>query len=177
MGGILWIIFLLLGIVLGIFLWGWFELFKDRKERVFLPFLGDIGFLGFLLTIVALYTFWGFQPIKDSPPASSSSLSSQNKEERDQAPAYQIFELRGCSACHSLFGPEKVGPNLGGLWGETVIFSDGTTLVADDSYLRESILSPGSRIVKGYPPLMPSYAGVITMEELETLINWLKSQK
>jgi cytochrome c oxidase subunit 2 len=65
----------------------------------------------------------------------------------------ELLEHSGCLACHSLDGTAKIGPTLKGLYGHAATMSDGATVTADDNYIRESILEPNARIVKGFPPL------------------------
>jgi cytochrome c2 len=162
-----WLTSLFLLIVLLIFFTGWWEILKEKRKGSYLQAFLDLGILGMLLGGVYLYTLWGVP--MTSPRPSPFSTSRMKGEE--------IFQRRGCSTCHFLGGSEGVGPDLKGLWGKVVTFADNTTGVVDGSYLRESILYPERRIVKGYRPLMPSYAGVLSEEELETLILWLKDQK
>ena len=61
--------------------------------------------------------------------------------------------------------------------GSQVQLEDGTTVTADETYLRESILQPAAKIVKGYPNVMPSFQGRVTDEQLIALIAYIKSLK
>jgi cytochrome c oxidase subunit 2 len=63
---------------------------------------------------------------------------------------------------------------LDGLFGEPVALADGRTVIADENYLRESILNPAAKIVAGYQPLMPTYKGQLSEEELMQLIRYIK---
>lgn len=86
------------------------------------------------------------------------------------------FEKWGCMACHALDGGTGLGPSLTGLHGREEHFEDGTSLVADDNYLRESMLSPGARIVRGYTTqVMPSYQGQLKEEDIAAVIAFIKS--
>jgi cytochrome c oxidase subunit II len=63
----------------------------------------------------------------------------------------------GCDACHSFDGTVRLGPSWLGLYGSERIFTDGTSAVADEAYLRESIFEPDALIVLGFPPgVMPA---------------------
>ena len=85
-----------------------------------------------------------------------------------------LFRELGCSGCH--VGSTTVhAPPLEGLYGKMVPLSDGTFVIADDKYLRDSILLPSSQIVAGYQPLMPTYEGNVTEVVLLELIAYLKS--
>lgn len=87
----------------------------------------------------------------------------------------QIFSQAGCAACHSVDGSSRVGPSLLGLYGSTREFTDGSTRVADENYIRESILEPGALINVGYQNVMPSYAGRFTDGRLDALIAYIES--
>jgi len=88
-----------------------------------------------------------------------------------------LFAQGGCTACHSLAGEKGTGPALNGLFGREEALADGTTVMADENYLRESIVNPTAKIVNGYAPVMPPFAGTFSDEELDALVNYIKSQK
>ena len=81
----------------------------------------------------------------------------------------QLYEKFGCITCH---GTGK-GPSYAGLYGHPVKLSDGSTVMADDAYLRESILFPTAQIVAGYPPIMPTFKGQPRGEGLLDLIAYI----
>jgi cytochrome c2 len=78
-----------------------------------------------------------------------------------------------CLNCHSIDGSALVGPTWQGLYGRTVTLDDGTTLTADDDYIKKSILDPGSQIVEGFFNSMPPYP--FDDEELNAIIAYIKS--
>jgi cytochrome c oxidase subunit 2 len=85
-----------------------------------------------------------------------------------------LFVSRGCSGCHA--AASKVhAPRLAGLYGRTVPLQDGRSVLADDAYIRDSILQPRRDIVAGYEPIMPSFAGVLDDGEIQGLIAYIKS--
>jgi cytochrome c oxidase subunit 2 len=86
----------------------------------------------------------------------------------------RLFAELGCIACHR---PDAgaLGPDLTGVFGHEVALSDGTTLIADDNYLRESILNPQAKLVSGYAPIMPTFQGSVNEEQLAQLITYIKS--
>jgi cytochrome c oxidase subunit 2 len=91
----------------------------------------------------------------------------------DQPPAdagRELFTSLGCITCHG-----SVAPTMAGLFGTTVRLQDGGTVVADENYLRESILDSTDKIVAGYAPIMPSFRGQISEEQLMQLISYIKS--
>lgn len=103
---------------------------------------------------------------EEKPLAATGSLAEQGKA---------LVEKSGCLGCHAVEGKEKVGPNFGGIYGRKVLLADGTSLTADEEYLRESILDPNARVVKGYPPVMPTYKGSLPAGDVAAVIAYLKS--
>jgi cytochrome c oxidase subunit II len=83
----------------------------------------------------------------------------------------QLYEQYGCITCH---GTGK-GPPFVDLYGSKVRLSTGETVVADDAYLRESILFPTAQIVAGYKPIMPTFKGQLTEDQILDLIAYIKS--
>ena len=66
------------------------------------------------------------------------------------------------------------GPNLVGLFGKPVLLDDGRTVIADESYIRESIIYPGAKVVSGFKNIMPNFQGQISEEELIALVAYVK---
>ena len=90
----------------------------------------------------------------------------------------KLYEQRGCVACHSIDGTNKVGPTWKGLYGSARKFTDGSALAAaDENYIRESILVPNAKIVAGYAGVMPSYQGQLNDKQLESIIEYIKTLK
>ncbi len=85
-----------------------------------------------------------------------------------------LFTRYGCSGCHGGHGTVRA-PSLNGVYGSPVPLADGSTIIADDRYLRDSILMPTKRVVASYAPVMPSFAGQISEEDLISLIAYIKS--
>lgn len=86
----------------------------------------------------------------------------------------ELFANLACNTCHGE-GDGARGPNLDGLYGSEVELATGRTVMADENYLRNSILSPGSQMVAGYQPLMPTFQGQVSEEQLNQLIAYIKS--
>ena len=83
-----------------------------------------------------------------------------------------LFQALGCAACHA---DAKTGPPLAGLAGRTVRLEGGTTVLADGSYLRQSIVAPAEQVVSGYNPLMPAYDGYLAPADVDDLVAYLQS--
>jgi cytochrome c oxidase subunit II len=85
-----------------------------------------------------------------------------------------LFGQLGCSGCHAEESTVRA-PTLVGLLGRNVPLQDGRSVIADESYIRESILFPQRHIVAGYEPIMPSYEGRISEEQLIELVAYIKT--
>lgn len=90
----------------------------------------------------------------------------------------KLYSAKGCVACHSVDGSTKVGPSWKGIAGKAREFADGSKASADDNYIRESILNPNTKIVKGFNAgVMPTFQGQISEEQLNALLEYIKSLK
>lgn len=85
-----------------------------------------------------------------------------------------LFRSLGCSGCHAP-GSSVHAPDLHGVYGHPVHLSDGRTVIADEAYLRDSILLPNKDVVAGFSPIMPSFSGVADEGQLVALLAYLKS--
>ena len=85
-----------------------------------------------------------------------------------------MFQQLGCPTCHR-FDTQGRGPNLMGIFGKPVQLEDGRTVIADENYIRESILSPSAKVVSGFKPIMPVFQGLVTEEQLTALVAYIKS--
>jgi len=86
----------------------------------------------------------------------------------------KLFSELGCATCHKT-DTQGRGPNLVGLFNKPVLLEDGRTVVADENYVRESILQPTAKIVNGFKPVMPTFQGQISDEQLNALVAYVKS--
>jgi cytochrome c oxidase subunit II len=86
----------------------------------------------------------------------------------------QLFSSLGCSTCHRS-DVQGRGPNLAGIYNKPVLLEDGRTVVADENYVRESILDPTAKIVSGFKPVMPTFQGIVSDEQLNALVAYVKS--
>jgi cytochrome c oxidase subunit 2 len=86
----------------------------------------------------------------------------------------QLFQSLACITCHRADSQGR-GPVLQGLFGKTVHLQNGETVTADEAYIRESILQPTAKIVDGFQPIMPTFQGLVTEEQLLQLVEYVKS--
>ena len=86
-----------------------------------------------------------------------------------------LFEQLGCITCHRGDSGGR-GPQLAGVFGKPVRLQTGESVVADESYLRESILNPQAKVVAGFQPIMPTFKGLVSEEGIMQLIAYIKEQ-
>lgn len=86
----------------------------------------------------------------------------------------QTYTSAGCNACHTLDGTSRIGPSFLNLFMTDRNLADGSVVVADEDYLRRSILEPQAEVTAGYPNNMPSYAGRLSERQIEGLIAFIK---
>ena len=85
----------------------------------------------------------------------------------------KLFQKYACNTCHTNDATGR-GPVLAGLYGTTVSFADNTTAKADENYIRESILVPAARVVNGFQPIMPTFQGQVSEDDLLKLLAYIK---
>lgn len=85
----------------------------------------------------------------------------------------EIAQTSGCAACHGSSGEGGIGPAWVGLYGSEIELADGTTVVADEAYLRESIVDPQAKIRAGYEIAMPE--NPLTDDEVEKVLEYIKA--
>lgn len=101
-------------------------------------------------------------------------LSRQSTPEAPVAQGRALFTSYGCAGCHSP-GSEVRAPPLGGIFGRPVQFAGGGAGIADDDYIRDSILLPRKHVVAGYQPVMPSFQGQVSEADILALVAYIKS--
>lgn len=87
----------------------------------------------------------------------------------------KLFNENACNSCHSLDGSKKVGPTFKGLWKRQEVLQSGQKITVDANYIRESILNPQAKIVKGYGPVMPPFQGQLSDEQIDAIIEYIKT--
>jgi cytochrome c oxidase subunit 2 len=87
----------------------------------------------------------------------------------------KLYQKKTCVVCHSLDGSRIQGPSFKNVWGRTEELEGGGKVVVDSAYVRESILEPTAKIVRGYPPVMPSFKGLLKDNEISALEAFLKT--
>ena len=141
----------------------WFEATKAGKYHLFCAeYCGNqhSGMIGWVHALEqADYEAW----LRGSP-----------RDETMAQAGERLFGRMGCASCHREDNTGR-GPSLRAVYGGKVLLEGGAAAVADDSYLRESILKPALKIVSGYPAQMPTFQGQISEENLLQVIAYIKS--
>jgi cytochrome c oxidase subunit 2 len=86
----------------------------------------------------------------------------------------RLFQQLGCNGCHRDDSLRRA-PDLAGLYGQPVRLQDGSRVLADDDYLRTSILNPSAQVVDGWQPIMPTFQGQLSEERVIALISYIRS--
>jgi cytochrome c oxidase subunit II len=100
-------------------------------------------------------------------------LESGTTEAPMAASGAQLFKSYGCSGCHGVNSTVRA-PLLDGVYGHPVPLEGGSVITADEKYIRDSILLPMSQVVAGYKPVMPTYQGRISEDDLLKIITYIK---
>ena len=105
-----------------------------------------------------------FQAWLAGGPATASPVAAGEK----------LFQDLACNTCHQQ-GPEGRGPVLADIFGKTIELQGGGTATVDEAYVRESIVNPQAKVVAGFQPIMPTFQGLVTEEQLLQLIAYVQS--
>ena len=120
------------------------------------------------------------KPVVISSQAEFDAWMTERVKEAEQAAAtpegrgQALVAANGCAACHSITGTTGIGPTWRGLFGHEVHLADGTTVIADEAYLAESIHDPQAKIVEGFETqLMPTYG--FTDQQIADIVAYIKT--
>jgi len=143
----------------------WFEATKPGAYRLFCSqYCGTqhSGMIGYIIALEpAEFQAW----LSGGATAVSMATAGEN-----------LFQKLGCVSCHAPNDTGR-GPSLVGLLGKAVRLQSGASVIADEDYIRESILNPQAKIVAGYQPIMPTFKGLISEDGIMQIIAYLKSLK
>ena len=106
-----------------------------------------------------------FEARQTAPPATTQPATE----------GYRLLEAKECLTCHSIDGEEGIGPTFKGIYGRVEKMTNGSTITADDHYLREAIEEPDQEIVSGFDPVMPKTP--LTDKEIDAMLDYLKTLK
>ena len=94
-----------------------------------------------------------------------------------EAKGLDIFTRMACNACHSTDGSLKLGPTIKNQYGKEILHTDGSVMIINDDYIRESLIDPLKHIAEGYTPIMPSYKPILSDEDVANLVAYIKALK
>ncbi len=141
----------------------WFQATKPGTYHLFCAEYCGLNHSGMIGSIVAM-----------EPADFQAWLAGGATEGSPAQQGEKLFADLACNTCHRDDALAR-GPQLKGAFGHTIRFQDGTTGVMDENYIRESILNPQAKIVAGFQPLMPTFQGVVTEEQILQLIAYIRS--
>jgi len=155
----------------------WFEATKTGRFHMFCAEYCGTQHSGMIGRIVVLepvqYAAW--LSGDTAVPGAAMAASTLERAEGSVADrGHRLFQQLGCASCH-LPDRQGIGPLLNGVFGNPARLQDGRTTLADESYIRESILQPQAKITAGFQALMPSFQSRVNEEELMQLIAYIKS--
>lgn len=146
----------------------WFEAIKPGRYRLFCAqYCGTqhSGMTGWVTVMSpADYAEWLNGQIAAGPKVSMEEAGAK------------LFVEKTCITCHG-GQPGAQGPNMRGVFGSQVTLSNEQIVTADETYVRESILKPQAKLVKGFGPVMPTFAGQVSEEQILQLIAYIKTLK
>jgi cytochrome c oxidase subunit 2 len=87
----------------------------------------------------------------------------------------QLYQTLGCASCHGANGEGGRGPTLAGIFGNQTALENGQSARVDEAYVRESILNPQAKLVAGFGPIMPTFQGQVSEDQLVQLVAYVKS--
>ncbi len=113
-------------------------------------------------------------PIRERAQSIETNAATDVDNERYIARGKRLASQHGCTGCHSTDGRTQVGPTWKSLYGQIVSLAASESILADDHYIRESILDPNAKIVEGFlPNVMPNYE--MSNDEVDALVSYIKS--
>jgi cytochrome c oxidase subunit 2 len=141
----------------------WFEATKTGRFRLFCA-----EYCG------AEHSLMGGWVVVMEPHDYEAWLSGERPGKSVAASGRELFETKACITCHRSDTAARA-PILDGIYGHEQKLVGGKIAMVDDGYIRESIMDPQEKIVEGYQPIMPTYKGQLSEDELRELIMYIKS--
>ena len=142
----------------------WFEATKPGTYHLFCAEYCGMNHSGMIGSVVVM-----------NPTEFDDWLAGNAAQQSPIVAGQQLYESLGCASCHGGRGEGGRGPGIVGLFGKQVQLSNGQTVTADEGYIRESIENPQAKIVTGYSPIMPTFQGQLSEDQLVQLVAYIKS--
>jgi cytochrome c oxidase subunit II len=142
----------------------WFEATKAGKYHLFCAEYCGMNHSGMIGSVVVM-----------EPTEFDNWLGGNSSQQAPAVAGQQLYQSLGCVSCHGANGEGGRGPALAGLFGRQIFLNNGQSLIADEGYVRESIENPQAKLVSGFGPIMPTFQGQITPEQLIQIMAFIKS--
>jgi cytochrome c oxidase subunit II len=142
----------------------WFEATKPGTYHLFCAEYCGMNHSGMIGSVVAM-----------EPTEFDVWLSGNSSQQSPAVAGQQIYVTLGCASCHGQTGEGGRGPALAGVFGKQVFLNNGQSVTADEAYIRESIVNPQAKLVTGFGPIMPTFQGQISEEQLLQILAFIKS--
>ncbi|HKY05843.1 MAG TPA: cytochrome c oxidase subunit II [Blastocatellia bacterium] len=152
-------------VVPGMYSYVWFEATKPGRYHLFCAEYCGTEHSGMIGSVVVM-----------DPTEYQTWLSGGRTEGSLASSGQKLFQDLACNTCHRGGGePQGRGPSLEGLFGTQVELANGQRVVANEDYIRESILNPHAKTVAGYQSIMPTFKGLVSEEQLIQLVEYIRS--
>ena len=142
----------------------WFEATKPGRYHLFCAEYCGMNHSGMIGSVVVM-----------EPRDFDNWLSGNTGNMSPATAGQQLYQTIGCASCHGANGEGGRGPALTGTFGSQVSLASGGKITADEAYLRESIINPQAKLVAGFGPIMPTFQGQVTEDQLLQLVAYIKS--
>ena len=142
----------------------WFEATKTGTFHLFCAEYCGMNHSGMIGSIIVM-----------EPREFDNWLSGNTNALSPAAAGQQLYQTLGCVSCHGANGEGGRGPTLAGLVGRKTPLVGGQQVVADEAYIRESILNPQAKLVEGFGPIMPTFQGQVSEDQILQLLAFIKS--
>ncbi len=142
----------------------WFEATKPGTYHLFCAEYCGMNHSGMIGSVIVM-----------EPREFDNWLSGNTGSMTPAAAGQQLYQTLGCASCHGANGEGGRGPALVGIFGKDTPLQNGQSVRVDESYLRESILNPQAKMVVGFGPIMPTFQGQVSEEQLVQLMAYIKS--
>jgi cytochrome c oxidase subunit 2 len=142
----------------------WFEATKPGTYHLFCAEYCGMNHSGMIGSVIVM-----------EPREFDNWLSGNAGNQTPAVAGQQLYQSLGCVSCHGANGEGGRGPTLAGLYGRQTLLSTGQTVRADEAYIRESIINPQAKLVAGFGPIMPTFQGQVSEDQLVQLLAFIKS--
>lgn len=142
----------------------WFEATKPGKYHLFCAEYCGMNHSGMTGSVIVM-----------EPREFDDWLSGNTGNVTPAAAGQQLYQTLGCASCHGANGEGGRGPTLAGTFGTMAALQSGSPVRIDEAYVRESIINPQAKLVAGFGPIMPTFQGQVSEDQLVQLIAYIKS--